>query len=203
MGRSRAKDHDEKRLAILKNAAAFFAAKGYDAASIRDLADHCNISKALIYHYYSSKEALLFGIIKQHLDRLLHEMETAETIQDPEQDLLHLINIILEVYRNADSEHKLQLNASERLPLRDQNEIKDMQRRVVAIMAKKIDALAPDQFAKAPHTLKPVTMSVFGMLNWFYMWYSDDQSERKQTISRRDYAKMVHDFVLGGIDRAT
>ncbi len=58
-----ARDHDEKRAALRKGAADYFAAHGYDRASMTGAAKHCGVSKALIYHYYASKEALLFDIL--------------------------------------------------------------------------------------------------------------------------------------------
>ena len=63
MVRTIAKDHDEKRKQILKSAAKVFADQGFDRASMSLLARECGISKANIYHYYDSKDALLFDIL--------------------------------------------------------------------------------------------------------------------------------------------
>jgi AcrR family transcriptional regulator len=43
---------------ILVEAAALFAERGYERTSMRDLADRCGISKALLYHHFADKEAL-------------------------------------------------------------------------------------------------------------------------------------------------
>jgi len=43
-----AKDHREKRSAILKQAAVYFADHGYDRASVNGVAGACGISKSLI-----------------------------------------------------------------------------------------------------------------------------------------------------------
>ena len=70
MARPIAKDHDQKRAAILKTAARVFADEGFDRASMAGLAKACGISKSLIYHYYPSKEALLYDILHTHLSAL-------------------------------------------------------------------------------------------------------------------------------------
>ena len=62
MARTRAKDYDEKRAAILHAAARIFAEGGFDRTSMATLAAECGVSKALLYHYYASKEALLHDI---------------------------------------------------------------------------------------------------------------------------------------------
>jgi len=41
----------------------------------------------------------------------------------------------------------------------------------------------------------PVTMSLFGMLNWVYMWFREDG-----TLSREDYAKVATTLILEGIN---
>ena len=60
MARTQAKDRGAKREAILEAAARVFASEGFDRASMAALAQDAGISKANIYHYYDSKDALLF-----------------------------------------------------------------------------------------------------------------------------------------------
>jgi AcrR family transcriptional regulator len=67
MARSIAKDHDAKRAQILTAAARVFADEGYHRASMSQLAAACGISKANIYHYYDSKDALLFDMLDSYL----------------------------------------------------------------------------------------------------------------------------------------
>ena len=70
MARTRATDYDDKRRAILHRAARLFADDGYDRASMASIAADCGVSKALLYHYYDSKDALLFDVIGEHLEIL-------------------------------------------------------------------------------------------------------------------------------------
>jgi AcrR family transcriptional regulator len=197
LARSIAKDHDEKRAAILKTAARFFADNGYDRSSMSDLAKACGISKALIYHYYASKDALLFDIIHSHLSRLLRAAETrcdpAET--EPRARLRALVQAILSVYKDADAEHKVQLGTAASLSRQDQETLAQLQRRLVHIVSEALRAVVPDLFASDPKLLRPVTMSLFGMLNWFYLWY-----RRGGGLSREEYADLATDLILNGIE---
>ena len=63
MPRGVARDHDEKRAGLRAGAATYFARHGFDRASMSGAARECGVSKALIYHYYDSKEALLYDIL--------------------------------------------------------------------------------------------------------------------------------------------
>ena len=77
MARTQAADYDAKREAITEAAAKLFAEKGFAGASVSDLADRCAVSKSLIYHYYASKEAILFDVMNEHIDDLLGDLEQA------------------------------------------------------------------------------------------------------------------------------
>lgn len=197
MARTLAKDHTEKSRAILKTAAKVFADTGYDRAAMSQLALACGISKASIYHYYSSKETLLFDILKHHLTDLLDGIN-AVTLSgnNPKADFHKLVAGVLEAYRGADSEHRLQLEGMRFLPADRQQDLADIQRQIVKRFSSAIRQVAPTFFDQNPDKLRPVTMSLFGMLNWFYLWHQPGKG-----ISREEYAVMATDLLLGGIDR--
>ena len=194
MARSRARDYDEKRLSLLRQAAAVFARDGFDRASMAGLASECGVSKALFYHYYASKEALLFDIISSHLDELLEAIEAADNpVLAPEARLEVLVAALLDVYRDADAKHKLQTGAMRLLPDSDQAHLKGLERQIVARFADAVMAIAPEAFEGTP-LLKPVTMSLFGMLNWFYMWFREGGP-----VSRADYARLATRLLVAGV----
>jgi TetR/AcrR family transcriptional regulator len=194
MPRSRAADYDDKREAILHRAAIAFARDGYDRASMAGLAAECGVSKALLYHYYASKEALLFGILSNHLEVLVEVVEAANDAGvDPAERLGRLVAALLDAYRDADAEHKVQIDALRLLPEPGQVELKALERRLVAIFAEAIRAVEPDAFADG-RLLKPVTMSLFGMLNWFYMWFREGRE-----VSRNEYAALATKMLVGGV----
>ena len=194
MARTRAKDHDDKRIAIMEMAARIFAEGGYDRTSMAHLASECGVSKALIYHYYASKEAMLFDIIETHLTDLIEAVEAADRPDAAPQDRLEaLVGGLLDAYRDADAEHKVQLGALSFLPDAQQAQLKALERRLVAIFAEAIRAVRPALFEDRP-LLKPVTMSLFGMLNWLYMWFRDGGA-----VTREDYAKLATRILVAGV----
>lgn len=194
MARSRAKDHDEKREAILHRAAIVFARDGYDRASMAQLAAECGVSKALLYHYHASKETLLFDILQTHLSALVETLEQADDEGLPAEARLEaLVAALLDAYRDADAEHRVQIAALRLLPDAEQERLKALERRLVAIMAEAVRALDPERLTGAP-LLKPVTMSLFGMVNWAYMWFRDGGA-----MSREDYARLATRLLVGGV----
>jgi TetR/AcrR family transcriptional regulator len=194
VARTRAKDHDAKRAEIMNVAARTFADAGYHGASMNALAQECGVSKALIYHYYSSKEALLFDIIESHLSDLIAEVEAVDDpAAEPRERLGRLVIALLDAYRDADAEHKVQINAMSALPPDDQVKLRELERRLVALFSAPIRELNPELFDGKPF-LKPVTMSLFGMLNWAFMWFRD-----KGPVSRDEYARIATDLLVSGV----
>jgi len=187
MPRGVARDHDAKRAALRKGAAAYFARLGYDRASMTGAARECGVSKALIYHYYDSKEALLFDILDAHLSALVEVVEDAG-----EDGIPGLIRAVLSAYEDADAEHKLQIDALETLPADLKEPLIALQRRLVTAMSAAVRARRPDLDADR---LRAVTMSVFGILNWVYMWHRPGKG-----LSRTEFAELSAEFVLGGLN---
>ena len=199
MARSIAKDHGDKRHAILKTAAAFFANTGYDRAAMSQLAIACGVSKASIYHYYTNKETLLFDILHQHLDELLDVIKTQNmTGKDAETNLHGLVGALLDAYRGADAEHRLQLEATRYLPSQNQKDLADIQRQIVTVFSDAVRAVNPELFMTGRADLRSVTMSLFGMLNWFYLWHQPTKG-----LSRAQYAQLATDILVGGLDKLT
>jgi AcrR family transcriptional regulator len=195
MARTRATDFEEKQRGILDIAAGVFADQGMDKASMSQIAQAASVSKALLYHYYPSKDALIFAIIVTHLESLETAIEQADDPTLPPKDRLRkLVGAVLENYRGADNEHKVQLNASAALNDVQKAEIMAIERQVVKRFSAVLREINPDLDSKERPLLTPVTMSLFGMMNWVYMWFKDGGR-----ISRDDYADVATTLILEGI----
>lgn len=192
MARARAADYDGKRQAILDRSAEVFARHGYDRASMEQVAKACGVSKALLYHYYVNKAALLFDILHDHLQELVDAVAAVETKLAPQARLRALVGALLEAYRDADNEHKIQLNELGKLPPKRQKLLTDMERELVRVFADAIAAVNP-ALAGDNALLKPVTMSLFGMVNWHYMWFREGKA-----LTREDYASLVTTLLVEG-----
>jgi AcrR family transcriptional regulator len=188
MARGLARDHDEKRAALRKGAASYFATHGFDRASMTGAAKSCGVSKALIYHYWSSKEDLLFDILNEHLGELLRVVSAHR-----DAGMGGLIAAILEESAGADAEHKLQLDALSVLPQEKQKPLIGLQMELVEIMSDTVLSVAPD-LAQDQDRLRAAVMTVFAVLNWFYMWHRPGKG-----LSREAYADLATDFVTGGL----
>jgi AcrR family transcriptional regulator len=195
MARTRANDFAEKQQGILASAASVLAEQGIDRASMAQIAGHCGVSKALLYHYYPGKDALIFAIIEGHLSELDAALAAADDPTAPAGDRLRrLVLTVLDGYRDADDAHKVQLNALHVLTESQRAEIHAIERRIVRRFAAVLREINPDLDQPGRPLLMPVTMSLFGMLNWVYMWFREGGP-----ISREDYAGIATTLMLEGV----
>ena len=195
LARTIAKDHSEKRLHILAMAAEVFASEGIARASMIKVARNCGISKANIYHYYPSKDALIFDILNSYLSALRDQIYGLSLEALFCEDKLYLITReILLAYEGMDHEHKIQTEGLALLPKAQQEILKGYQRDMVELVSRVLAEIAPPQISKDARQMKNVTMSVFGMLNWFYKW-----NPKASRSARASYAETVASLTIGGI----
>ncbi len=195
MARTIAKDYDAKRQIILDRAARLFADEGFDRASVSRIAQACEISKANIYHYYSSKDDILFDILDNYLSGLRDRIcGLPHEDLSPETRFQQMVVEILLAYQGADNEHRLQVGSLGFLPDAQQDILRAYQRDLVRHASVLITDIAPQVFNGDKAKLRATTMSVFGMLNWFYMW-----NKAADSRARADYANLVCGLCLRGI----
>lgn len=111
----------------------------------------------------------------------------------PLERLRGLIAALLGAYEGADALHKVQINELSALPVPRQQELKAYERRLVDLFASALRDINPT-LAKGNRLLKPVTMSLFGMINWSYLWFRPGGP-----ISRSAYASLVTQIMVDGI----
>jgi AcrR family transcriptional regulator len=194
LARTRAGDWGDKRALIYDRAAELFAAQGFSRTSIAELAAHCQASKSWIYHYFPSKEAILYAILHDHMALLLRTAESElDEHREPEAQLRGLLRAFMAIYVRAKAKHAVLLAELGSLPAAQQHEIRGLERRVVDLVAGVIARLdAPPDGERRPAL--PITMMLFGMINWTHTWYRPDGP-----IGPEQLADLAADLFLNGV----
>ena len=173
MARPKSESFEQRRDDILNHAAACFAATGYPAASMADVAASSGTSKARLYHYYGSKAAILFDLLERYTQRLLgligHVEATAQRGKLDDIAALHeLIRAFLAEYESSATRHVVLLNDAKHLALPQRELILNRQRDVVAAVTRFLGRAYPSRVTEANQTA--VVMMLFGMINWTFTW---------------------------------
>lgn len=86
-------DFKEKKALIIQTSLKYIYTIGYDEMSIQNILDELKISKGAFYHYFSSKEDLLLGLIDQLADKIYEQINPI--IEDPTMTGLEKLNAYL------------------------------------------------------------------------------------------------------------
>jgi AcrR family transcriptional regulator len=193
MPRGRASDYEDQRAHVLARAAECFATLGYAGTSMQQLAQACGLSKATLYHYCTQKEQLLEQIAQAHMQRLLRVVRAPSSpAATPDQHLRGLILGLVNEYADARHAHRVLTEDIKYLQASAREALLAQQREVVDVMAQAVLALRPELHAPALH--KPLTMLLFGMVNWMFTWVRPEGPLRHAEL-----APMVADLFLGGL----
>lgn len=189
----------EQASRVADTALKLFLEHGYDATPMSLVATHCGLTKAGVYHYFESKEELLYYLHKRHIDCLLLPMlDAADQIADPEQRLRSfLINYATLLTR--DPSLRLLINETKRLSPPHVEEIRDAWRRGLHLVR---DAIS--QLKKARRLLpgRDPTYSAFaaiGMCSWICNWFNYSRAESGPEVA----STMVEIFLTGLLKPAT
>jgi len=193
MPRGRAPGYDTQREQILARAAELFARQGYTATSMNQVALACGVSKPSLYHYVRDKYQLLVEIAEDHVGRL--KALTAEVHAQPSQPearVRELIASFLEVYAESQAAHRVLTEDVKFLEPVDRKRVLDVQREVVGAFAEAIADTRPELRAAELH--RPLTMLLFGMMNWMFMWLQPGGK-----LTHAALAPIVADLFFGGV----
>ena len=117
MARTRSKQYPDNQTLILNTAARLFADRGFHRASISELAAACDFSKAWLYHYYQSKEAILFALLSEHLSELESVGDAAlASADDPERQFATYVGAVMALYADRLDHHTVLTRDMEFLP---------------------------------------------------------------------------------------
>ena len=194
MPRGRASGYDQQRERIVARAAELFARNGYPGTSMNQVAEACGISKASLYHYVDDKYRLLVEIAQGHVDRLraLVADPAPDEKASPEARLRALIARFMEAYADAQAQHRVLTEDVRFLEPRDRKRVLDSEREVVDAFARAVVAVRPD--LGAARLQKPLTMLLFGMMNWMFTWLRPGG-----TLTHADMTPVVTDLFVGGL----
>ena len=193
MARTRSPKYQGIQFGILSRAARLFAARGYERTSIGDLVKACDLSRGAIYHYFESKEAILFAMLDALVHGLLDRLTEAVAPGDePVERLARIIEAFVEYNAGSPNEQVILLNDLGALSKSEQKQIRQVENEIVELVA---DALAAADVAGkiTPATRKVYTMMLFGMINYTYTWY-----DAKGEIKPKDLARRATEVFLQG-----
>ena len=192
MARPKASDYEEKRQVILTSAALLFADRGFGGTSMSMIAEHAGGSKAWLYHYYESKEAIAEDLVCGFLADLVAATSGAlQGAGTAEERLRRLVTQVVHICASAPGRAGL-FDLAATLPEPASARVIALQTAFLRDVEAAVVAVAPG--LEERRGLRAATVqSVLGMLSWQHRWWRDDGP-----LTLDEWAGVVVGLVLGG-----
>ncbi len=196
MSRPKAIDYEQQRARILRLAVDAFARIGYPSASMSGLAQACGTSKAGLYHYFPSKDALLFEALNGYTQRLQEIVNASADLQlAPREALLRTVRALMREYSSSRAYHVALLNDVKFLADPQRTQIQAQERAVVDVIADRLARAYPNAITNDNRIV--VTMALLGMINFTIAWLRPDGP-----VSHEQFADLAVDLWSKGLDGA-
>jgi TetR/AcrR family transcriptional regulator, cholesterol catabolism regulator len=187
---------NSRRAEICRTAARIFRDRGFNATSVSDVARALGMTKAGLYHYFVSKEALLFEIISFGLDRVHDEVIVpVRAVRDPETRLRQLVIRHARIVGRAHGAVASLGDETRALPAQARKKVEQRMRIYFDLVR---DTLAELKTAGRLRRVDPTVaaFSVLGTILWIPHWF-----RHEGRLTEEQVADEVANFVLGGLLR--
>ncbi|MEM8882462.1 MAG: TetR/AcrR family transcriptional regulator [Planctomycetota bacterium] len=185
----------ERKQTIRTSAAEVFADKGYDRASIRDVAKASEMSLAGLYYYFKGKEEILFDIQYEAFQTLLEQhAEALAGVTEPIEKLDRIIMGHCRFFASHLHEMKVMSREAEQLEGKLDEDVGELRRRYVRLVRGVMDEIAEEK-KKRDVPIGTAVFLLFGMMNWMYTWYDRTRDGEPDDIARQVSKVFLHGFL--------
>ena len=188
----------DKLREIYRIAARVFYEKGYDGASMQDIANAVHLTKAGLYHHVGSKDRLLYEIMNYGMD-ILDEtvLENVKSIRDPREKLRQtIIGHINLIVRARDREITVILHENRSLKGALRKKINARKRAYIEFLEELIAKVQERAGGRILISPRVAAFALLGTINWLYQWY-DVEGPIKEDQLANDYVELFLRGLLG------
>src|SRR6266700_467970 len=161
-----------------------FCDKGYEGASMRDIARATGMSLAGMYHYLGSKERLLYLIQKHTFSTILERLhERLESASGTEQGIQALILNHLEYFLEHQQAMQVLSREDEVLEGDYGRAVAEIKREYYRLCRELLTRYKKEKGLQFDS--RTAALSLFGMMNWIYTWYNPRLDGGAEPLARK------------------
>lgn len=177
---------------ICDTALEMFLANGYGQSPLSRIASAVGLTKAGLYHYFKSKEELLFLIHERHLKKhFIPILEKAERIPDPEERISFFMASYTKHALVEDASAKVLIHEASHLLPHHRKKIEDVWRRTLDLIRNAFVEMEKAGKIK-PLNKTFAAFAALGMCSWTFYWFDYDRRETADELSRTYVEIFLH-----------
>ncbi len=170
------KKSDERKKQITKIATDIFIEKGYKGTSLADIANAAGITKAGVYHYYKTKEEILFHILATHDEENIEafkevRFEIENTDMEPTTALKKMIRAYAKLSATKQNINLLGMRERDQLTGINRENYRRINKRILSDIKNDISKIGN---LKKTIDLNTIVFMIISMSAWFGYWLKED-----------------------------
>lgn len=197
-------DGEDRRTYIIKMAALRIARCGFDATSVRQIAEDVKIQSGSLYHHFASKDEILYEIVKDAAALVRDEtLRIVSAEAEPETKLVALVLRELGEFVQNHRVHVILYN--ERKTLRSREEFAEIRTaKQEAYKAWRSLLEAGNETGQFKSTLDPyhTIRTITRMLNSAADWFASDDPTKSTVVQQYTFDEVESfylEFILGAV----
>ncbi len=160
----------ERRTQLVEIGREVFAERGYDAASVEEIAERAGISKPIIYEHFGGKEGLYAVVVDREMERVIGKISDAISDGSPRDRLEGAALAFLTYVKDSpDGFSVLSRDAPANVGMAS----------LLAEVGQRVGDVFADQFKRAGYDTKfaPIyAQSLIGMVTFVGQWWTEERS---------------------------
>ncbi len=190
-------EREERLEEIYEKALELFVESGYEQTALSHIAKALNLTKAGLYHYFSSKEELLFFVHERHLKKVFMPiLDAAQKIADPKERIIFFTRNYTLKAMTRDSSTRVLVHGIHNLSGKNRRKIEDVWRQGFDLIRESLTQMA-DRGELENINKTFATFALLGMCSWTFYWFDYDQKESGEELADT-YVRVFLKGVLKG-----
>lgn len=158
------------------------------------MAKACGTSKSHLYHYFPSKEELLFAIVDAHINEQAADLRRIVELPVPAEERFGMfVESFVQGAAKSRDEHVILMNDLKFLPRAQREHVRKMEVHMMELMQGLLCEIHPELMAPE-RVRKPYSLLLFGMMIWTFSWYRRSGDIAPAELARRISHLFVHGF---------
>jgi AcrR family transcriptional regulator len=183
---------------ILGSAATLFAARGFRAVTIDDIASNLGYTKTIVYYYFKSKNEILWQVFTRIYDTYFASIsEIVAKKLEPQEAMSEIIM--------AHAMNVMKRREWTAIFYREESELEDKQKKLILGRKREYDAMIEavyqsgiDKGVFRDMSAAVASRAILGMCNWLYTWYNEDGPLTATEIADECVAMLTQGYLKHG-----
>jgi len=158
-----------------------------------DVAQACGTSKSHLYHYFPSKEDLLYAIVHDHITRQAADLIRIVHLPLPaDERFAQFVDSFMQGASKSRDEHIMLMNDLKFLPRGQRDHVRKLEIEMTSLLEGLLREINPGLMAQE-RLETPYALLLYGMMIWTFTWY-----RRSGPIAPAELARRISELFVNG-----